>query len=170
MPEFCLNAPTRAVHPYYNLDSFARGYVEAMFFTNCDSGAEDEFIANRLGVERLTRGSVVAIAKDCAEFQQTAAPLLELAYCRGYDPDQAGADFWFTRQGHGVGFWDRGLIDVNVYRLPDGELAMPDDSETDSDLLASGATPLGNLGRALSTVAKTFGECWPQIYGGWIRY
>ena len=23
--------------------------------------------------------------------------------------EQAGRDFWFTRCGHGVGFWDRGL-------------------------------------------------------------
>jgi hypothetical protein len=25
------------------------------------------------------------------------------------DPAQAGADFWLTREGHGTGFWDRGL-------------------------------------------------------------
>lgn len=170
MPQFFLNAPTRAAHPFYNLDSFARGYVEAMFFTNCDSGAEDEFIANRLGVERLTADSVAAIAKDCAAFEEKAAPLLALAYCRNYSLEEAGRDFWFTRQGHGVGFWDRRALDVAVYKMPDGEIAMPDDSETDADLLAAGGVALGNLGRALSRVAKGFGECWPEIYGGWIRY
>lgn len=170
MPQFCLNAPTRAVHPFYNLNSFARGYVEAMFFTNCDSGSEDEFIANRLGVERLTADSVAAIAKDCAAFEEEAAPLLALAYCRDYEPEQAGADFWFTRQGHGVGFWDRGALDVEVYKLPDGEIAMPDKSETAEDLLAAGGVALGNLGRALSRVAKGFGEHDVEIYGGWIRY
>ena len=25
------------------------------------------------------------------------------------DPAQAGTDFWLTREGHGTGFWDRGL-------------------------------------------------------------
>lgn len=25
------------------------------------------------------------------------------------DPEQVGHDFWLTRNGHGVGFWDRGL-------------------------------------------------------------
>jgi hypothetical protein len=25
---------------------------------------------------------------------------------------RAGSDYWFTRNGHGVGFWDRDLGDV----------------------------------------------------------
>jgi len=29
-----------------------------------------------------------------------------------YDEAQAGRDFWFTRCGHGVGFWDRGFIET----------------------------------------------------------
>lgn len=24
-------------------------------------------------------------------------------------PDRAGHDFWLTRNGHGAGFWDRGM-------------------------------------------------------------
>jgi hypothetical protein len=28
------------------------------------------------------------------------------------DPSQAGHDFWLTRNGHGAGFWDRGLGDI----------------------------------------------------------
>jgi hypothetical protein len=27
----------------------------------------------------------------------------------GLDPEQVGHDLWLTSQGHGVGFWDRGL-------------------------------------------------------------
>jgi hypothetical protein len=37
--------------------------------------------------------------------------LLDLAYARDYDPEQAGCDYWFTRNGHGVGFWDRDALD-----------------------------------------------------------
>lgn len=170
MPQFELNAPSRKAHPFYSLDTFARGYVEAMFFTNCDCGSEDEFIANRLGVERLTHESVAAIAADCADFQETAAPLLEMAYSCGYDEEQAGADFWFTRQGHGVGFWDRDVLDCVVYRNACGSIEIPADSETDSEMLADGAQPIGNLGRALSRVAKDFGERYVEICGGWIRY
>lgn len=29
-----------------------------------------------------------------------------------YDARAAGRDFWYTRNGHGVGFWDRGLGEV----------------------------------------------------------
>lgn len=48
----------------------------------------------------------------------------------GMDPAQAGHDFWLTREGHGAGFWDRGL-GVAGDRLSDaaktfgaGDLAM----------------------------------------------
>lgn len=170
MPQFHLNAPTRVAHPFYSLDAFARGYVEAMFFTNCDSGCDDEFIANRLGVEKLTCDSVASIAQECEAFIERASPLLELAYLRGYDEEQAGRDFWFTRQGHGVGFWDRRQLDVTVYRLPDGALDIPADSESDADMLASGAEPLRNLGEQLAALARQSGEAYPAIYGGWIRY
>ena len=27
----------------------------------------------------------------------------------GMSPEQIGHDFWLTREGHGTGFWDRGL-------------------------------------------------------------
>jgi hypothetical protein len=27
----------------------------------------------------------------------------------GMTPDMVGHDFWLTRNGHGAGFWDRGL-------------------------------------------------------------
>lgn len=42
----------------------------------------------------------------------------ELCECEGIEPGepyteiQAGRDFWFTRNGHGVGFWDRGLGEI----------------------------------------------------------
>ena len=46
---------------------------------------------------------------DCARFlevcEHLAVPLVQ-------DPEQDGHDFWLTRNGHGAGFWDRGLGDV----------------------------------------------------------
>jgi hypothetical protein len=98
-------------HAFYGLDDFARGYVEAMFFTNGDTGSEDEDLLNRLGVERLTRASVKAIARDCGAFLNSDAlggkVRLWLDDAPQYDDAQAGRDFWFTRQGHGVSFMDR---------------------------------------------------------------
>jgi hypothetical protein len=57
------------------------------------------------------------------------------------DEEGIAHDFWFTRQGHGVGFWEgksRGY---------------PRDT-----------------GDKLSTIAKAQGEVYPQIYRGWIHY
>ena len=45
MPEFMLNSDAR----FESLPEFTKGYVEAMFFTNGDTGADDEDKLNRLG-------------------------------------------------------------------------------------------------------------------------
>lgn len=47
---------------------------------------------------------------DCRDFVlENLADLI--AYCanHGQSMSQAGHDFWLTRNGHGAGFWDRGL-------------------------------------------------------------
>lgn len=48
-----------------------------------------------------------------AEFWQDCAAFLSanLDDLKDMDPGQAGHDFWLTREGHGAGFWDRGLGD-----------------------------------------------------------
>src|SRR6478672_11473225 len=119
MPEFILNRPTRET-AFDKLDTFARGYVEAMFFTNCDCGSDDEHKANKLGVARLTRDSVGNIARDCKRFWQaneqalTATMELEpgsasFRYAKeSLDETRLGQLFWYARQGHGVGFDDNG--------------------------------------------------------------
>lgn len=159
MPEFILNAPQRfhacpgersgpPAHPYYALDEFAKGYVEAMFFTNGDTGdSERENYLNELGTDRLTRAAVASIAAYCAEFQNNAAALLKQAYTLDYTPEQAGRDLWFTAQGHGVGFWDRDVLDVPADAVPDA-----------------------GLDRALSVVAKHSGETTVETWRGWIHH
>lgn len=111
MPEFQLNADRYGKHAYYKLSDFAKGYVEAMFFTNGDTGYDNESLLNDLGVEKLTREAVKNIARDCAAFQNANAQNLELMIGNddGYDEARAGNDFWFSRQGHGVGYSDRDL-------------------------------------------------------------
>ena len=79
---------------------FLDGYLEALAFT--DQQADDECAGCELSPELLA-----SAADDCERFQQLASILLERAYAAGYGADQAGRDLWFTRNGHGVGFWDR---------------------------------------------------------------
>ena len=49
---------------------------------------------------------------DCEKFQAENARMLARAYAEAkkpYDAENAGHDFWLTRNGHGAGFWDRDL-------------------------------------------------------------
>ena len=147
MSQFQLNAARYGRHPYYQLSDFAKGYVEAMFFTNGDTGDDREDLLNQLGVEKLTREAVKDIATDCDRFVGTIMPdgrfcrqwLDEIAGQCDYDDARAGHDFWFTRQGHGVGFWDRQEL-----------------HEEQQD--------------ALSNLARSFGEAYPEVSRGWIYH
>lgn len=88
---------------------FIAGYVEALFFTDsADPGIEGEGLPRELGVGALSPDAWRRIFRDCRHFQQRARLTLAAAYAGGeYDESQAGRDFHFTRNGHGVGFWDR---------------------------------------------------------------
>ena len=105
---------------YQGLDGFTQGYVEAMFFT--DTGyAENEELEN-VHVGLLSQEARTMICDDCRAFQESNAPLLEQAYERDYEPEQAGRDFWYTRDGHGFGFWDRDELRCNPDTLLDDGL------------------------------------------------
>lgn len=46
-----------------------------------------------------------AAREECADFMAQASELLAAGE---WTMEQAGHDFWLTRNGHGAGFWDRG--------------------------------------------------------------
>lgn len=97
-----------------------------------EEGRADGNIPEDTGFSDLHPDSLEKIIADCARFQSDNAALLAEAYGHhfpartigdgslpdsrreawDYDAAAAGRDFWFTRCGHGVGFWDRGLGDV----------------------------------------------------------
>lgn len=116
------------------LDSFAQGYVTALFFTD---GGPDEGQLGDAGFSDLAPDTLAAILADCANFQNAASLTfaeMEKWADGGWRMDRLGHDFWLTRNGHGAGFWDREELDIA------------------SD---SGAT-FGNL---LSDLAREFGTC-----------
>ena len=108
MPEFQLDYGGRAAYEAYKkLDLFTQGYIEALFFTNTGS-ADDEDLENA-AFSDLAPSSLKDIVEDCKLFQMM--PLYQQAKQAGaFTDDQAGRDFWYTRNGHGVGFWDRSEI------------------------------------------------------------
>lgn len=88
-----------------DFDVFTDAYVEAMLWSTTDDDGDpldDNYDARALAPETLKQ-----ILEDCERFQEENAKDLV-----GIDPASAGHDFWLTRTGHGLGFWDRGLGDV----------------------------------------------------------
>lgn len=148
MPEFILNRDNRGSHPFYALDDFAKGYVEAMFFTNGDTGDDDDNRLNDLGVERLTRAAVAEIESDCVAFQRDNAADLAAVYAmepgpygkgQRIDEIRAGHLFWFARQGHGVDWTDWYAPAADVAEL-----------------------------ERLQEASSAFGESYVEISRGWI--
>lgn len=129
MPEFIIKDKESLA--FIELDAFTQGYIEAMFFTDTchreeskwlkhlEDGTNEGSIPCDKGFEDIDPESLKIIIADCATFIKDNNDLLGKAWSRGcgfleggYDESCAGRDFWFTRNGHGVGYWDRGLDDI----------------------------------------------------------
>lgn len=115
MPEYHLPIEASCLRSFNDLDEFTQGYIEAMFFTYC-SDPDDGELEGR-GYGDLSQTALVTIIADCKLFQEANADLLQRAETLGeaqacYDMERAGNDYWYSRNGHGVGFWDRGLGEV----------------------------------------------------------
>jgi hypothetical protein len=109
---------------------FVDAYLEAAIWTSSDD--EDRPLDRDYGVGDFSDSAVALAIKESNEFiQKNREDLGQVG-----DPGQHGHDFWLTRNGHGVGFWDRGYGDVgdrltaaskkfrerDVYAGDDGEL------------------------------------------------
>ena len=98
------------------LDEFTRAYIECALWSSTDEDSKS--LDASYSVADLAPETLDSMVKDCRDFQESFAELLALAYEKyTHSPDwiheeQAGHDFWLTRNRHGAGFWDRGLGDV----------------------------------------------------------
>ena len=122
MPEFIVDMGSpEGAKLYQQCDAFTQGYIEAMFFTSTgdmDDGSNGDL--ESATVAELAPETWDKICAQCATFQEDNAALIEQVYgLQGkgerapYDAQRAGNDYWYTRNGHGTGFWDRGLGDIN---------------------------------------------------------
>jgi hypothetical protein len=75
---------------------FFNAYKEAIYFT--DTGDADQPESGAELCEVFERESAI----DCLAFFSRIR-----CYLSDDQIEQAGHDFWFTRNGHGTGFWDR---------------------------------------------------------------
>jgi hypothetical protein len=84
------------------MDTFTTAYIEAALWSSLDTYGRP--LDEMHGVDDISKECLASMVADCEAFQQE-----ETTWLRGLDSEQCGHDFWLTRNGHGVGFWDRGL-------------------------------------------------------------
>jgi hypothetical protein len=89
-----------------SLDAFDAAYVECALWSSTDESddAGGRPLDDNYGPEDIARSTLLEMQRDCQSFK--AANERDL---QGLDAAQCGHDFWLTRNGHGAGFWDRGL-------------------------------------------------------------
>jgi len=89
------------------LDTFTRAYLECALWASTDS--EGEPLDAAYTIDDFSKEATCRMKKDCESFRAMAANKLAES---GLTEEQAGHDFFLTRNGHGAGFWDRGLGQV----------------------------------------------------------
>lgn len=86
------------------LGHFCAAFVTALLFGESDLDDEDDdssFLDKGMSFENFDTESKARIVKLCKEFEEAHMDdILE------YGLPEAGADFYFTSAGHGVGFWE----------------------------------------------------------------
>jgi hypothetical protein len=94
------------------LSDFEYAYVICALWASSDDN--DQPLDQNYDIDDLSPDAIASMQSDCRDFQQL---------CDAHDlamqsDEQNGHDFWLTRNGHGAGFWDRGLGDAGK-RLTD---------------------------------------------------
>ncbi len=124
MPEFIMNDEDGE---FLSIPDIAQGYLEALFFTehggSLHDGSFDPENGSQLPDEASWRDihpeTLMHVIDSCVQWRDKHAELLSEAYAESesgklraepdYNERRAGNDLWYTSNGHGVGFWDRGF-------------------------------------------------------------
>lgn len=131
------------------INTVVRHYLAAAIWADCKEGTHP----------RATKATEQFAREDCTRFIEACGPLFDMAMRSeeyGAHPDAGspeaafGHDFWLTRGGHGVGFWNRAELESPIRIVH--ESSMPDDE----------------LGQALTQVCKLFDEPNYEFYRGWL--
>lgn len=89
------------------LDTVVQGYLVCMLWT-MPSDEENENPGDSISIHELPKQTWDIARADCAAFIGACREMFGQSIGReGYSAERFGHDFAFTRNGHGVGFWDR---------------------------------------------------------------
>jgi hypothetical protein len=103
------------------LAAMVESYLRTALWTWSDADGQAPLAGNAEDVEVcqvFDLRSIVLATDDCRSFCEYVEDFAESGTIEdtaarqalaAMEPAQAGADFWLTREGHGTGFWDRGL-------------------------------------------------------------
>ena len=99
---------------FERLPEFVRGYIECAFFDGVERQKSDPDYSDSdpkdtdASVADLAPSTLAEMIAECRRFRAMHGKLLRRAVAQpGYSWERAGHDFWYTRNGHGVGFWCR---------------------------------------------------------------
>lgn len=95
------------------IDIFMSAYTDAMLWSSPLMLPDGEVDGSFEGFE-LSDSAIESVESDCLAFLVAYRCQILDAFrvSPSYTFEAAGHDFWLTRAGHGVGFWDRGLGEV----------------------------------------------------------
>ena len=84
------------------MDTFTRQYIITALWSSMDNSNDQggEPLDANYGLDDIAQETLTSIEEDCEAFQRDNADDISK------DVEQAGHDFWLTRNHHGAGFWD----------------------------------------------------------------
>jgi hypothetical protein len=94
-----------------SLDAFTIACLECALWSSTDGSTESggEPLDANYTIDDMTVDAIRSLQRDCRSFTAHHGQDIDRA---GLTLQQAGHDFWLTRNGHGTGFWDRGLGEI----------------------------------------------------------
>ena len=95
-----------------NLEKCYRAYIVAALWSSTDDDGEP--LDGMYSIDDISEECKASMLESCKDFIEANASDLaaygaKMACEQWSAEDRAGHDFWLTRNGHGAGFWDRGL-------------------------------------------------------------
>jgi hypothetical protein len=86
-----------------SLHTFAHAYAECAYWASTDDNGDPLDHSDATPADETP----AALYEQAREFYEAHAALW--SDLDDYSDEQAGHDFWLTRNRHGAGFWDRGI-------------------------------------------------------------
>lgn len=87
-------------------ECFFMSYIESLLWSECDDSGEP-LDSNYFNCD-IDETCFLNMRDECLDFYNSTFELFEQTP-DSYDNEQHGHDFALTRNGHGAGYWDRGL-------------------------------------------------------------